>query len=59
MQVNQVFQTPEGAVKFEGELSQAEADVVVRAGLNWLMQQGALPISTEGDNIPMSESPEQ
>lgn len=59
MKVEKVIETPSGTVTFSGELSQAEADVVVRTGLNWLMQQGALPIITEGDNIPMSESPEQ
>ena len=42
MEVNSVYKTPEGFVKFEGTLSQEEADYVIGMGLNMLMQQGAL-----------------
>ena len=43
MEINKTFKTAEGTVKFQGELSQEEADFVIQVGLNWLLQQGALP----------------
>lgn len=43
MEINKTFKTSEGTVKFQGELTQEEADFVIQVGLNWLMQQGALP----------------
>lgn len=43
MKISKTIQTPEGPVIFNGELSEAEADMVVGLGLNYLMQQGALP----------------
>ena len=43
MEINKTFKTSEGTVKFQGELSQEEADFVIQVGLNWLLQQGALP----------------
>lgn len=47
MNVNQVIETEEGTVKFSGELSQAEADYVIQVGLNVLLRNGALPVTTE------------
>jgi hypothetical protein len=50
MHVNKVFETEQGTVKFEGELEQAEADMVIKLGLNFLLQQGAFSmINTETD----------
>lgn len=43
MEVNKTFETPQGTVKFHGELSQDEADYVIKVGLNYLLQNGALP----------------
>lgn len=40
MFVKQVIQTPQGTVKFEGELSQEETEFVIGVGLNWLLQNG-------------------
>ena len=42
MQVNKSFETPEGTVKFEGELTQTELDYVLRVGLNYLLGAGAI-----------------
>jgi len=41
VQVKTVVKTDDGFVKFEGELTQAEADYVMGIGLNILMQRGA------------------
>lgn len=42
MKVNKSFETPEGIVKFEGELSQEELDYVLQLGLNTLLVMGAI-----------------
>lgn len=47
MKVNQVLQLPEGLVKFEGELSEKEANLVIELGLNYLIRAGAFPAITE------------
>lgn len=46
MQVSKVVMLPEGAVKFDGELSEQETDLVVEIGLNYLIRQGAFPAIT-------------
>jgi hypothetical protein len=47
-----VFETEQGTVKFEGELEQAEADMVIKLGLNFLLQQGAFSmVSAETDSV--------
>lgn len=43
MLVSKTIETPEGTVKFEGELSKEETDMVVGVGLNYLLQMGYLP----------------
>ena len=45
MLVNKSIETPQGTVKFEGELEQKELDFVLKVGLNFLMQQGAIPFT--------------
>jgi hypothetical protein len=47
--INKTIETEEGTVKFEGELEQAELDLVLSLGLNFLLQQGCLPFTTKGD----------
>jgi hypothetical protein len=47
--INKSIETEEGTVKFEGELEQAELDLVLQVGLNFLLQQGALPFTTKMD----------
>lgn len=49
MEVNSVYKTLEGFVKFQGTLSQEEADYVIGMGLNILMQKGALNIEEQED----------
>ena len=48
MKVEQVIETPEGTINFNGELSQEEADLVVKAGLLTLLRRGAFQMSQEG-----------
>lgn len=40
MKINKTIQTPEGIIKFEGELSEKEADLVIEAGLSTLLRMG-------------------
>jgi hypothetical protein len=47
MLVNKSLETPQGTVVFEGELEQRELDLVLKVGLNFLLQMGALPIITK------------
>jgi hypothetical protein len=52
--IEKTIETPEGGVKFQGELTQEEVDLVLSCGLNWLMQQGALPLvikKEEGEQL--------
>lgn len=44
MLVNKSLETPNGTVVFEGELEQKELDLVLKVGLNFLLQMGALPL---------------
>lgn len=45
MLVNKSIETPQGTVKFEGELEQKELDFVLKIGLNFLLTQGAIPMT--------------
>lgn len=47
MIVKQVIQLPEGLVKFDGELSEKEANLVIELGLNYLIRAGAFPAITQ------------
>ena len=38
---------PDGLVKFEGELSEKESNLVVELGLNYLIRAGAFPAITQ------------
>lgn len=42
IEVNNSFKTKQGTVEFKGNLSQEEADFVIKIGLSVLLQQGAL-----------------
>lgn len=44
MLVSKSIETPQGTVKFEGELEQKELDFVLKVGLNVLLQRGAIPM---------------
>lgn len=61
MHVTKSLETAEGTVKFEGELEQKELDLVLKIGLNYLLQMGALPFVTKvADQLEdMEEHPEQ
>lgn len=55
MYVKKTIETPNGGATFEGELSQEELDFVVKIGLNYLLQQGALPMVKEEVYAPEQE----
>lgn len=62
MFVNSLLKTEEGTYHFQGELSQEEVDVVMQAGLNYLLQAGAIPFSmqdTDGLKDILEPSPEK
>lgn len=43
MKIKKSLETPEGTVVFEGEISSDELDLILSVGLNYLLQQGAIP----------------
>ena len=43
MKIKQVIETPEGTFTFEGELNEVEHDLIVEAGVNYLLKEGVLP----------------
>jgi len=45
MLVNKSIETPQGTVKFEGELEQKELDYVLKIGLNYFLTHGAIPMT--------------
>lgn len=50
MNVNKVIETAEGNITFTGTLTEAEADLVIKVGLNVLLQSGTLPFSLSSDD---------
>lgn len=57
MLVSKTIEMPDGTVKFEGELAPEELDMVLQVGLNWLLQQGVLPITMNGQaNSPTTNT---
>ena len=42
MQISKSIETPEGTVKFQGEISGAELDIVLQFGLLSLMSKGVI-----------------
>ena len=42
MQISKSVETPEGTVKFEGEISGLELDIVLQMGLLTLMSRGVI-----------------
>ena len=60
MKVDKSLEGPNGTVTFQGELSSEEVDVILGVGLNFLMQQGALPFKVlkDLDRIKMVPSSE-
>jgi hypothetical protein len=57
MHINKTIETPEGGVSFDGYLEQEELDLIIKIGLNYLLQQGALPLITR--DAVMSQVNEQ
>lgn len=41
MKVEQVIELPDGSIEFKGELTPAEAKLVVEVGMNFLVRSGA------------------
>jgi len=57
MLVNKSIETPQGTVKFEGELEQNELDFVLKLGLNMLLTQGAIPFTTAAKAANVNKEP--
>ena len=57
MKVRKTLETPEGSVTFEGDLTSEELDLVLGVGLNFLLQQGAIPFKV-GRPVNMTEGSE-
>ncbi len=52
MKVDKTVETDKGTVKFEGELTEDELNLVIEIGLNVLLANGAIPLvlkQTEDD----------
>ena len=58
MLINKSFETPEGSVRFEGELEQQELDLVLQVGLNYLLKVGAIPYTILNEDANFHESPQ-
>ena len=60
MKVDKSLEGPNGTVTFQGELSPEEVDVILGVGLNFLMQQGAIPFKVlkDLDKIKIAPSTE-
>lgn len=59
MIVNKTLEREDGTAVFSGELSEKELDLVVGIGLNYLLQQGLLPFTTNKEPIQTVEKGEQ
>lgn len=46
MKVSKTIEGPDGFVTFTGELTSEELDLIISVGLNYLLQQGALPMKS-------------
>lgn len=57
MLVNKSFETPEGTIHFQGELTAMELDYVLQIGLNQLLQMGAVS-KTSGTGLTTTELPQ-
>jgi hypothetical protein len=44
LKVKKSLETPNGTVVFEGEITPDELDLILSVGLNYLLQQGAIPL---------------
>jgi hypothetical protein len=54
MQISKAVETPEGTVKFEGEISGLELDIVLQMGLLTLMSRGIIQtvkVDDEPENV--------
>lgn len=58
MHIRKTIERVDGAVTFEGELSEAELDLVLGIGLNYLLAQGALPMKKVSVLADAHEMPE-
>lgn len=44
MYIKKTVKLPDGSYTFEGEISDEEHEIILTAGLNLLLQQGAMPM---------------
>lgn len=60
MLISKTLETAEGHVQFEGELEPQELDLVLKIGLNYLLQMGALPfVNKINSDVHTEETPQQ
>lgn len=63
MNISHVVELPDGTATFQGTLEGPELAIVIEAGLNYLLQQGAIPFISheayEGAAADYHEPPEQ
>ena len=57
MEINTTIKTTQGTVKFQGELSQEEADYVIQTGLNYLLSKGEIPFVVVNNEDDMKDFP--
>ena len=43
MKIRKIIETPEGEFEFSGEINDAEHELILEAGINFLLQQGVIP----------------
>ena len=56
MLINKSLECENGSVKFEGELSPEELDLVLQMGLNALLARGAIPFTSSYDRVVPNKS---
>jgi len=57
MEINKILKTKKGTVRFQGELTEQEHELVLSVGLNELMSNGALPFTMLEDEELMNFPP--
>lgn len=60
MEIHHTIETEEGTLTFQGKLSPEELEFVIKTGLNYLLEQGALPFIKINDpcQLPLNFSDE-
>ena len=57
MKISKTVQTEKGRVRFEGDVTQQEYDLIMEIGLNVLLAQGAIPFALRQIEEESEDSP--